>query len=149
MITARVPWTQLLLLAWVVLFAWSAVQRLAPASEWFAVESITVKDARLGEDPAIFVNREIKQTFTGIWTIDVEREVSAGQFENVCAANGQAVYRPDNVLSRPVAFSRWVADYCLPEEPGRYRLDVDWIIMLPGGLTKSVQANSNTFRITD
>lgn len=147
--TRRVPWAPIVLALWTVLFILSGIQRIAPASNWLVVDSVMVADTVLGEDPDMVVRRVVKQPFLGHWTADVEKETLAGRFEHVCSANGEALYRPDNDLPKRLKLSYWSAPYCIPEAPGRYRVDTEWMIMLPGGLTKIVTATSNTFNVTD
>ena len=145
----KIPWAVIVFLAWAGLFAISGAQRLAPASDWMVVTSVKVSDTVVNVAPAMKVDRTIKQVFEGRWIVDVEKLQPGGRFEQVCSLHGESVYSPDNDPPANLTLSWWADPVdCTPREPGRYRVETIWRVLLNGGLTKDIHVLSNIFTVT-
>ena len=105
-------------------------------------------DAAVGDVPNMHVDRVIKQPFKGSWVAEVELIESQGNFVYQCGSFGEATYNIDNTLPEPLTLDFWTWPIkCSPQNPGSYRVETTWKIILPGGLEKELHKVSNIFAI--
>lgn len=142
-------WTKLIIGVWIVLLSISYIQHILPASNWLEVNSVYVYNAVLGETPVMEVDRDIKQSFTGVWVADVEKLNDNGRFVIFCSSTGKANYDLDNDLPDPLTLDWWTYPTdCTPVEPGKYRIVTVWTLNLDGAI-KQVKASSNLFTVSE
>lgn len=115
-----------------------------PNSHWFAVRTITVGDAAVGEPIPVVVDRTIARPFRARWIATVRRVTRDG-LENACVGLGENDYRPTAVLPRGLTLDAYLNRTCaLPA--GQYRLTVLWTID-DWPEDREVRADSNVFRV--
>lgn len=143
---SETTWWKSLFVAWAVLIAMPAFERIIPASYWFTVDSVHVFDTQAGADPVLTVKRHITRPFKATWLVEVERETSKKTFFAVCTGQGTNLYRTDNELPEGEALNLewWIGKRC-NLRPGRYRIDTQWTFVNQGG--QAVRAVSNVFTV--
>lgn len=120
-----------------VILAVVAFLFITPASFWFQVSQLDVRDANNSSELTVDFDRTIRREFEGQWRIDVRREVDINKWEWVCATDWHPQhYVPGAVLPIPVTLE-WLAQdnpRCFDlQKPGNYSIDVFWEIW-PGSL---------------
>lgn len=136
----------------IIYFSTMAVQQYRatiPPNAWIAISEIFVPDHKVGEDPLIIYDRTIRQDFTGMWVVEVQKEEPGALFSPVCVGTGVTNYSTDVVLpERRVALSWYVGKNC-NLGPGRYRLRSTWTIQMPDWPEKKSTNTSNIFTVGD
>lgn len=118
-----------------------------PPNAWIAINEVFVPDHAEGEDPKIIYDRTIRQDFSGLWVVEVQREEGDALFSPVCVGTGATNYSTDVVLpERRVALSWYLGKNC-ELEPGRYRLRSTWTIQMPDWPEKKSTHTSNIFTV--
>jgi hypothetical protein len=120
-----------------------------PPNAWIAINEVFVPDYAAGEDPLIIYDRTVRQNFSGLWVVEVQREEPDALFSPVCVGTGATNYSTDVVLpERRVALSWYIGKDC-NLKPGRYRLRSTWTIQMPDWPEKKTSNTSNIFTVGD
>ena len=118
-----------------------------PPNAWIAINEVFVPDHSVGADPTIIYDRTIRQNFTGMWVVEVQKEEPGALFSPVCVGTGVTNYSTDVVLpDRRVALSWYIGKEC-NLFPGRYRLRSTWTIQMPDWPEKKSSNTSNIFTV--
>jgi len=118
-----------------------------PPNAWIAINELFVPDHITGEDPLMIYDRTIRQNFSGMWVVEVQREEADALFSPICVGSGATNYSTDVVLpDRRVSLTWFVGKNC-SMEPGRYRLRATWTIQIPEWPEKKSTATSNIFTV--
>lgn len=122
-----------------------AVLASVPASSWYDVKSVTVKDTFVGTDPIIILERKINRPFRASWIVTLRR-LNVDGWEEVCSGHGEQDYRMDAKLPVPLRLSWWMGRACSITEPGIYRLNAVWTLQ---GMVfdREVRVESNRFEV--
>lgn len=120
-----------------------------PPEAFMTVESIEVRDTPEGEDPLVWVDRQVHRTFFAEWDVWV-LDAASGELVENCDGHGRNDYHPTNVMPRPLNLFAW---WMLRSEPcnldvGSYFVRTIWHLRAEDGFTRMVRADSNVFRIT-
>ena len=123
-----------------------------PASEWFEVSEIFVPDHRVGDNPEIVYDREIRVGHRGFWVVEVQKVSPgdrAGVFQTACTGSGVNDYDLDDVLvDDTVSWSWFLGRPCRVAE-GTYRIQLTRDMMIPDWPVKKTKDWSNTFKVSD
>lgn len=127
---------------------YSLYQTFAPASSWLVVHEVRIPDFKSGEDPVIFVNREVKREFSGEWKVEIKPE--GKPILGRCQGSGDNDYRPQSNPLNVKLFDWWMAIDICKIPPGKYRVETTWRIFPQGGYPeKQVRSLSNEFTVTE
>lgn len=131
---------------WLIL--WAGLH-LMPASWWFDVRYIQVKNAQADQPVHMIVDREIRHDFYGQWSVHLRR-MRPGGWETITCGDGANTYRTTSVYPNPLTLQWWTDGDCGVLEPGQYQLSTQWVIY-PGGLwpPKTVSVLSNVFTVQE
>jgi hypothetical protein len=139
------PWLMVIGLSIQPLEEW--FRERTPTSFWFEVISITVSDARVGDEIIMNVVRRIKRSFTATWIVTV-RKIEQSGVSVACVSSGTNHYIPDSVLPSPLTLNWWTHPVKCDLPVGRYTLDTVWTIN-ESHSHKQISGQSNVFIITD
>lgn len=119
-----------------------------PASTWFALRGISIKDFVEGEDPTVVIDREVKKPFIQHWILQVHRVDVAPEFPPVCETSG-TVWRTsmggDNLVT--LSWSKlWGSKPC-HLYPGNYILREYNRLEILGYPDKEVERVSDIFAV--
>lgn len=136
----------ILMSAWLLL--WAGVH-IMPGRYWLDVRYIQAKNSAAGQAISFIVDREIRHTFYGEWTVSLRRAIGDQGYVSVPCGRGATTYRPDAALPNPVTLEWWTDGACATLPVGRYQISTQWIIY-PGWLwpPKTISVLSNVFDVT-
>lgn len=118
-----------------------------PPNSWIAVNELFVPDHEVNSDPLMIYDRTIRQNFSGMWVVEVQKEERDALFSPVCVGSGATNYSTDVVLpDRRVTLDWFIGKHC-NMTPGRYRLRATWTIQIPDWPEKKLTATSNIFTV--
>lgn len=125
----------------------------APASFWFKPIELAIPDTPIGVVPTVIFERELHMPFRGEWHV-ILRRVDESQYATVCTATDTQPYRPDAAIPKPTDMDwlRYAAkngsfyEAC-DVEPGQYRIDITWYMIVFGVFPKRTSIVSNIFSI--
>lgn len=103
---------------------------MTPASFWFHVTRMDIRDATTWQGVTVDYDRTITRDFGGEWRAMVRRQVDGG-FEVICATEWQPTdYQTDAVLPEPVSLEwmMWTDPNCYELPTGVYDATVTWRI---------------------
>lgn len=141
---SEIRWFVLVTGCWAILFWFSGFAQLMPASHWFRVDRVEVRDAPAMTPPPMVVERQILRPFRATWVVTVMREGSSG-FYTFCTARGENDYLPDNALPDSMTLDWWTWPHQCHLPPGRYMVNTVWSLHPAGYPTKEVRIRSNAF----
>lgn len=127
----------------------AVIDLVVPASRWFEVQSIKVRDTTTGTAPTMVVSRTIHRPFYGEWTAEVERMNTNGSFTMICQAEGRANYNPGNALPSNLDLDWWTYPVHCNLGAGKYRLDTIWRVFPKGITPREVHYVSNVFEVKE
>jgi len=81
-----------------------AIVHMWPASWWMDVQSVHVKDTKVGEPILMHVQRDIHRDFSGTWGVSV-RVVDAGKGHVVCSESAVSGYQKGADLPNTLTLS--------------------------------------------
>lgn len=120
-----------------------------PAANWFVVNQLYVPDFKIGEDPNITYDRQIKEPFLGFWVVEVERQIEGGRFMLECSGSGVSDYQvSDYIPDNAVTLEWFVGKKCAELVEGPHRIRASWRMKRDDWPEKSVVAYSNIFEVT-
>jgi hypothetical protein len=119
-----------------------------PVSWWLKVQSVQVSDAIEGEAPKMQVARVIKRPFIANWRVELEMMTDDG-FVLIQSAEGHGRYAIDNRLPVNLDLDWWTHPKVMRPQPGQYRLETCWTLIIAGQLHSPLCVQSNTFTITE
>lgn len=133
---------------------WDAGWRLWAANRPLplSVTLVQVDDAKVGECPAMHVEREIYRNFEASWRVEIERgyETESGLLFVVSQVGmGSNSYAIDNIYPEPLTLDWWLNSSRCDLTVGTYRIETTWRIDLGAGQYSSVRVLSNNFTITE
>lgn len=118
-----------------------------PPNAWIAINELFVPDHAEGENPMMIYDRTIRQNFSGMWVVEVQRQEEEALFSPVCVGSGATNYSVDVVLpERRVALDWFIGKRC-NMTPGSYRLRATWTIQIPDWPEKKITSTSNIFTV--
>lgn len=126
---------------------WLAIT-FAPLSLWFTVDRVTVMDAPFGTAPKMQVSRTIHRPFVAAWRVELEQKTDDG-FTLISTATGEGRYAIDNRLPADLDLDWWTYPKVMRPQPGEYRLETCWSLILWGTAHRPLCVASNTFTITE
>jgi hypothetical protein len=103
---------------------------ITPASFWFRVDRMDIRDAARWQDVTVDYQRTIRRNFDGAWRAMIRREVDGG-WEVICATDWQPNdYQTDAALPEPVTLEWmvWTEPDCYRLAPGAYEATVTWTL---------------------
>lgn len=120
---------------------------LLPPQAWFEVFSLYVPDHPQGANPVLLYDRTIRESFTGLWVVEVQRREPNGSFSNECSGSGVSEYEPRDVLPDNGVTWEWFLGRKCAVEPGTYRLMAVYDMRKDGYPMKRYKATSNVFEV--
>ena len=124
-----------------------ATVQLWPASWWMEVQSVHVKDTKVGEPILMHVQREIHRDFSGTWGVSV-RVMDAGHGYVVCSESAVSGYQKGADLPDTLTLSWWTNGQCNTLPVGVYIVQTVWRVHGSGILpAKTINATSNLFKV--
>jgi len=118
-----------------------------PPNAWFAVAEVFIPDHAEGEDPQIIYDRSVRQDFSGMWVVEIQRQEPGALFSPACVGSGVTEYRIDTVLpDRRVPLSWFLGKDC-KLKAGSYRMRATWTIQLPDWPEKKTTYTSDIFKV--
>ena len=137
-------------LAFVLSVLWISVLatvQLWPASWWMEVQSVHVKDTKVGEPILMHVEREIHRDFSGTWGVSV-RVMDAGKGYVVCSESAVSGYKEGADLPDTLTLAWWTNGHCNTLPVGVYIVQTVWEVHGNGILpAKTISATSNLFKV--
>lgn len=130
--------------------AWMTGAYGISARFWYEPVRVIVADAVEGQPFVMDVDRRIKRSFRGSYTVVVR--TLAGNVV-ICEAGGAVNYRPDSALPVPVTMAWWAWSdprcHGANMAPGQYVMTTTWVIEQPFGILpdKSVSIVSPPFTV--
>ena len=131
-----------------ILAAYTALW-LAPASLWFDVRSLQVAQESPGAVPTVSIDRNIRWSFAGAYTVDV-RDFGTGNI--ACGGGGSHQYLGGLTGIRAFNLVDFAGEdaSCAALPPDTYTVEACWTVLYPlwGGLPpKTVCIRSNPFEV--
>jgi len=119
----------------------------APATDWFVVRQVAVSDFKTTDPvvPAIY-DREIKKPFVGEWFAEVRE---AATQDTVCDGRGNRFYEPSDVLPVAGTTLAWLVGRDCVYKPGKYYVEINYILHPPGYPDKTYRAVSPIFKVAE
>lgn len=120
-----------------------------PATLWINVNSVSISNAVVGEDPTVLVDRDIYQSFSGFYTADI-RSLASGDI--ICGRLSGHEY----VAGKHGSYNTNLVNYaggddrCSRLPAGQYQGEFCWTIQDPFwfvGLGKKTCIKSNVFEV--
>lgn len=146
------------LMKWRLVFWWIVmplaiilytVAWLSPARHWYEPGSIQISDAHMGEDPVVSINRTIRRSFDGRYSVSIWKDPPDGHV--ACAGSDTLRYRGGLFEPHEAPLTQWADDaWCAKLPEGRYYAEVCWTVLRPFfGIVpdKTICATSNMFSI--
>ena len=137
-------------LAFVLSVLWISVLatvQLWPASWWMEVQSVHVKDTKVGDPILMHVQRDIHRDFSGTWGVSV-RVMDAGKGYVVCSESAVSGYQKGADLPDTLTLSWWTNGQCNTLPVGVYIVQTVWEVRGSGILpAKTINATSNLFKV--
>ena len=137
-------------LAFVLSVLWISVLatvQLWPASWWMEVQSVHVKDTKVGDPILMHVQRDIHRDFSGTWGVSV-RVMDAGKGYVVCSESVVSGYQKGADLPDTLTLSWWTNGQCNTLPVGVYIVQTVWQVHGSGILpAKTINATSNLFKV--
>lgn len=137
---------------WVLLplaIVFYTVAWLAPARHWYEPGSIQIADAQLGGDPVVSINRTIRRSFDGRYTVSIWKDPPDGHV--ACAGSDTLRYRGGLYEPHEAPLTQWADDeWCARLPEGRYYAEACWTVLRPfWGIVpdKTICTTSNMFSI--
>lgn len=122
---------------------------LTPARVWYEPGSIQIADAYEGEDPVVSINRTIRRSFDGRYTVSLWRDPPDGHV--ACAGSDTLRYRGGLYEPHEAPLTQWADDeWCARLPEGKYYAEVCWTVLRPFfGIVpdKTVCATTNIFSV--
>ena len=118
-----------------------------PASYWFEVRSVNVRNSHAGDEIEMAVDRTINHDFHAVWSVTIRKWEGNGWVVR-CNASGASNYKTNAVFPVPLTLKWWTWDQCKSLGQGRYQLETVWNIdglgLMPN---KQVPSVSNVFDV--
>ena len=124
---------------------------LWPMSYWFDVRMVHINDARIGEPIEMLVQRDVRNSFTGMYYVTIHKWMTNGPSGYCRMQGGPWEYKKGAVYPVPLTLLWWTegSKDCNRPPPGQYQITTRWVKLSDGLLPeKSVTAVSNIFTIT-
>lgn len=118
---------------------------LWPASWWFVVDSVHVRNTWQGEPVGMIVDRQIKRPFRGAWQATIRKWDGSG-WVTWCNASGASNYATEAKFPQNLTLKWWTDGQCHPLPSGRYKMQTSWTIKAPIQ-DKSIIVDSNVFEV--
>lgn len=139
-----------------VSWSWLAWHRLedTPATDWIAVNALTVDDTITGRDPRIVYRRDILKDFAGTFNATVYQYANSEDRTGTvyCQGNGGSDYKAGRDLPPKAASLSWVMNReAMPcqFENGIYKLVITWLIYPDHYPAKMLRVESNFFKVSE
>lgn len=139
------------LIAWITVPSVNEIfYRALPVDRWFAVGSLRIDNAKVGESLPVRLEQVVKRPFTANWTATLRKKQGNG-FAVFCTRHGRGDYQPRTALPRKPDLD-WIMNIpvnppCDEISPGSYVLTVVWLVEVEGRPPKVARVQSNVFEV--
>lgn len=123
---------------------------LWPMSYWFDVRTVHVNDSRVGEPITMLVDRDVKESFLGMYYVTIHKWKTNGPSAYCRMQGGPWEYKKGAVYPVPLTLLWWTegSNDCARPPPGQYQITTRWVNVGNGLLPeKSVTAVSNIYTV--
>lgn len=73
-----------------------AAKEAAPASDWYVLRNISIRDFIEGDDPVLSFDSEVKKPHVSIWTIQAHKIDGGIEYPPICSTHGELARTPDD-----------------------------------------------------
>lgn len=103
---------------------------LTPATWWYQPGRIVIRDTALGGDPVVEIQRTIRRSFDGRYTVSIWRNPPDGHVS--CAGSDTLRYKGGLYGPHEAPLSQWASDpWCTRLPVGSYYAEACWTVLRP------------------